>query len=79
MSNPVVLETLDANSEVLGISQAFALRFQQEMENVARVALDAAPELNPADGWRYDVLAGKYVKLALPTVEAASTEPTKEV
>ena len=74
MSEQTVLGVQDANEHIVAISQAFAQRFQREMENVARVALDAAPELNPAEGWRYDVFAGQYVKIALPVVEAASTE-----
>jgi hypothetical protein len=48
------------------------------MERIAQVALDAAPDLRPEHGWRYDVFANVYVQLAFPTEEAPSTEPASE-
>ena len=78
MTTPTVLDTRPADEAILSISQRFAARFQQEMEHVAQVALDAAPDLSPEQGWRYDVFAGVYVQLAFPAVEAASTEPASE-
>ena len=78
MTPPTVLDTRPADEALVSISQRFAARFQQEMEHVAQVALDAAPDLSPEQGWRYDVFAGVYVQLAFPAVEAASTEPASE-
>jgi hypothetical protein len=78
MTTPTVLDTRPADEAIVSISQRFAARFQQEMEHVAQVALDAAPDLSPEQGWRYDVFAGVYVQLAFPAVEAASTEPASE-
>ena len=78
MTTPTVLDTRPADEAIVSISQRFAARFQQEMEHVAQAALDAAPDLSPEQGWRYDVFAGVYVQLAFPAVEAASTEPASE-
>jgi len=78
VTTPTVLDTRPADEAIVSISQRFAARFQQEMEHVAQVALDAAPDLSPEQGWRYDVFAGVYVQLAFPAVEAASTEPASE-
>lgn len=78
MTTPTVLDTRPADEALVSISQRFAARFQQEMEHVAQVALDAAPDLSPEQGWRYDVFAGVYVQLAFPTVELPSTEPASE-
>ena len=78
MTTPTVLDTRPADEALVSISQRFAARFQQEMEHVAQVALDAAPDLSPEQGWRYDVFAGVYVQLAFPTVELPSTESASE-
>lgn len=78
MTTPTVLDTRPADEAIVSISQRFAARFQQEMEHVAQVALDAAPDLSPEQGWRYDVFAGVYVQLAFPPVELPSTEPASE-
>lgn len=78
MTAPTVLDTRPADEALVSISQRFAARFQQEMERIAQVALDAAPDLRPEHGWRYDVFANTYVQLAFPVVEAASTESASE-
>jgi len=78
MTAPTVLDTRPADEALVSISQRFAIRFQQEMERIAQVALDAAPDLRPEHGWRYDVFANVYVQLAFPTEEAPSTEPASE-
>lgn len=78
MTAPVVLNTHPADEALVSISQRFAVRFQQEMERIAQVALDAAPDLKPEDGWRYDVFANTYVQLAFPVEDAPSTEPASE-
>jgi hypothetical protein len=75
MTAPTVLETRPANEALVSISQQFAIRFQQEMERIAQVALDAAPDLRPEQGWRYDVFANTYVQLAFPTVDTPPSEP----
>lgn len=78
MTSPTVLDTRPADEALVSISQRFAVRFQQEMERIAQVALDAAPDLRPEQGWRYDVFANTYVQLAFPIEEAPSTEPASE-
>jgi len=78
MTAPTVLDTRPADEGLVSISQRFAIRFQQEMERIAQVAFDAAPDLRPENGWRYDVFANTYVQLAFPAVEAPSTEPASE-
>jgi hypothetical protein len=78
MTTPTVLDTRPADEAIVSISQRFAARFQQEMEHVAQVALDAAPDLSPEQGWRYDVFAGVYVQLAFPTVETSTDQPVDQ-
>jgi hypothetical protein len=78
MTAPVVLNTHPADEALVSISQRFTARFQEEMERVARVALDAAPDLRPEAGWRYDVFAHTYVQLAFPSEDAPFTEPASE-
>ncbi len=78
MTHPLVRETRPADEALVSISQRFAVRFQQEMERIAQVALDAAPDLRPEQGWRYDVFAHAYVQLAFPGEDSPSTEPAHE-
>jgi len=78
MTVPVALDSRPAGEGLVSISQQFAVRFQQEMERIAQVAFDAAPDLKPEDGWRYDVFAHTYVQLAFPAEDAPSTEPASE-
>ena len=46
MTVPVALDSRPASEGLVSISQQFAVRFQQEMERIAQVAFDAAPDLN---------------------------------
>jgi len=78
MTVPVALDYRAANEGLVSISQQFAIRFQQEMERIAQVAFDAAPDLKPEEGWRYDVFAHTYVQLALPVEDAPILEPASE-
>ena len=78
MTAPTVLDTRPADEALASISQRFAARFQQEMERIAQVALDAAPDLRPEHGWRYDVFANTYVQLAFPVVEASTDQPVDQ-
>jgi len=65
MPEQTPLETLAPSDNVKALSVAAIARVNASLEDMARVAFLLHPEIDPADGWRYDAGAQLFVKLPL--------------
>lgn len=65
-----------ANDNVKALSVAVMARIRAELEDMARVAFLLHPDVDPAEGWRYDAGAQLFVKLPLESEPVAlAAEP----
>jgi len=77
MSEQTPPEMRSPHDNVKALSVAVMARIRAELEDMARVAFLLHPEIDPADGWRYDTGAQVFVKLPLAD-DATDTAATPQ-
>lgn len=55
-------DRIEANAALKVLCHHFIKAVNTEHESLARVAFEAHPDLQPADGWRFDGFSGVFVK-----------------
>jgi len=69
-----VADRIEANAAVKVLCHHFVKLVNSEHEQLAKVAFEAHPDLNPAEGWRFDGFNGVFVKVEAPVEEPAEEE-----